>query len=92
MVSTTVKSTFSLDLESRQQLERLAENWGVSRSEALRRAIRQSVGMNNSAESRLAALDALQKRSTLTPEELNYWENSVREERQSRPNIKPGKS
>jgi hypothetical protein len=40
MASVTVKSTFSLDVETAERLERLARAWGVSKSEVLRRAIR----------------------------------------------------
>jgi predicted transcriptional regulator len=42
MASATVKSTFSLDLETAQRLERLARAWGVSKSEVLRQAIRDA--------------------------------------------------
>ena len=36
MATTTVKSTYSLDVESVQALEDLARRWRVSKSEALR--------------------------------------------------------
>ena len=42
MATTSVKSTFSLDVETAQRLERLAQAWGVSKSEVLRRAIRNA--------------------------------------------------
>ena len=36
----TMKTTYALDVETVRTLERVARRWGVSRSEALRRAIR----------------------------------------------------
>lgn len=82
MASTTVKSTFSLDIETRRLLDHLAETWNVSRSEALRRAIRQSAGVV-SANDRMAALEALQKQARMTRETVEDWAQSVRAERRA---------
>ena len=40
MAVTTIKSTYSLDVESMRTLEKLAQRWNVSKSAVLRRAIR----------------------------------------------------
>ena len=39
MAITTIRSTYALRIETVRQLNLLAERWGVSKSEALRRAI-----------------------------------------------------
>ena len=39
MAKMTIRSTFALDRETVENLERLAKKWGVSKSEALRRMI-----------------------------------------------------
>jgi len=80
MASSTIKSTFTMDPETRRLLDRLARGWGVSRSEALRRAIRQTAGAE-SASSRLAALDLLQERARLTPAKADQWTAEIDSER-----------
>lgn len=42
MASTTIKSTYSLDVETVGALEGIARRWNVSMFEALRRAIRSA--------------------------------------------------
>ena len=42
MAITTIKSTYSLDVETVRMLESLARRWNVSKSEVLRRAIRSA--------------------------------------------------
>jgi hypothetical protein len=39
MATTTVKSTYSLDVDTVRELDAVARRWRVSKSEALRRAI-----------------------------------------------------
>ena len=39
MATTTVKSTYSLDVETVRELDAVARRWKVSKSEALRRAL-----------------------------------------------------
>ena len=62
MAITTIKSTYSLDVETVRTLESLARRWSVSKSEALRRAIRSAAAGEKSqrARDKLAALDKLQ--------------------------------
>lgn len=43
MAVTSIKSTYSLDVDSVRQLEMLAERWRVSKSEVIRRALRIAV-------------------------------------------------
>lgn len=84
-----IKATYTLDPETVGALEAMARRLGVSKSEALRRAIRlaertERVGRGNRADEadpRLAALDRLQKQLALTPEAVEAW---VRESRQLR--------
>ena len=47
MAVTTIKSTYSLDVETVRTLESLARRWNVSKSEVLRRAIRAAAGENS---------------------------------------------
>ncbi len=82
MVIPTVKSTYSLDLETVQQLEGLAKHWNTSKSAALRRAIRTAAGralpLNTEG---LDALDRLQRLLSLDQQTAADWENGVKRER-----------
>lgn len=84
MANMTIKSTYALDPETVRILERLARNWRVSKSEALRRAIRSTAGQGiHNEESALAALSQLQKSLRLKPVIARKWERRVRDERRS---------
>ena len=76
-----IKATYSLDAETVRLLERLARKWEVSKSEALRRAIRASAGAEPQADDPLAVLDRLQKSLGLTKAAADAW---VRENRAMR--------
>jgi hypothetical protein len=52
-----IKATYSLDVDTVQRLEQAAAHWGVSKSEALTRAIR-AIAIDDVA-ARLALVDAL---------------------------------
>jgi hypothetical protein len=52
-----IKATYSLDVDTVQRLEQAAAHWGVSKSEALSRAIR-AIALDDVAE-RLALVDTL---------------------------------
>lgn len=82
MALPTVKTTYTIDLETKSALDRLAARWDVSKSEALRRAIRQAAGASRVTD-RLAALDTLQRRARLTPTQATRWTETLREERQN---------
>ena len=82
MAILTVKSTYSLDVETVQQLEGLAKHWNTSKSAALRRAIRTAAGralpLNTEG---LDALDRLQRLLSLDRQTAADWENGVKRER-----------
>ena len=82
MARTTVKSTYSLDLETVHKLDALATRWHVSKSEVLRRAIdlaaREQVPRVTSP---LEALDELQKSIKLSKRQIESWAIETRHER-----------
>ena len=80
MATPTIKATYTVDVETKRTLDRLAAKWDVSKSEALRRAIRQAAG-TAAATNRLAALDALQSR--IPPSVAARWSKRQRAERQA---------
>lgn len=83
MATTTVKSTYSLDVETVRALDDMARRWGVSKSEALRRAIRSARRGSSSEESEaLVALDALQRSLNLDSRAATRWAKRSRAERQ----------
>ena len=84
MAIITVKSTYSLDVETASQLESLAKYWNTSKSAALRRAIRSAAeqALPEGGE-RLNALDRLQDLLALDRESASGWENQVRQGRRA---------
>jgi hypothetical protein len=84
MATITVKSTYSLDVETVRTLEDMARRWGVSKSEALRRAIRATGrGSNASKPKALAALDTLQRSLSLDSRAATRWAKRSRAERRA---------
>ncbi len=85
MATPTVKSTYSMDLETVRTLEAVARRWGVSKSEALRRAIRAAAGQPapGQADDGLAALEELQRGLNLTPRAADAWGHAIRTERRA---------
>lgn len=80
----TVKSTYALDVETARALEDMARRWGVSKSEALRRAIRAARrGPAPGTPKALTALDALQRSLSLETRTAARWERRVRAERRA---------
>lgn len=79
-----VKTTYSLDPETVRALEGLATRWDVSKSEALRRAIRE---VSRDASSRpsdaLLALDEIHKSYPLSLAEARRWEKAITAERRA---------
>jgi hypothetical protein len=75
-----VKTTYAIDLETKRLLDHLADRWEVSKSEALRRAVRHAAGSQGASE-RLAALDALQGRLKLSRSAASTWVDTARVER-----------
>jgi hypothetical protein len=81
MASTVVRSTYALDEETVRRLDNLARHWNVSKSEALRRAIRTADAMAGSPDDRLKALDELQASIRLTRSRAQTWVRELREDR-----------
>ncbi len=84
MAIITVKSTYSLDVESIRTLEKLAQCWNVSKSEVLRRAIRiAAMGGNPGDGATLKALDRLQATVRTRKVNLARWERDLKVERRA---------
>jgi hypothetical protein len=84
MASPTIKGTYALDPETVAALERMARRWGVSKSEALRRAIKQASAQEAAEPSpRVSALDRLQRAAGLSTRAARAWERDVIVERKA---------
>lgn len=84
MVEPKIKATYSLDVETVRELELMAKRLKISKSAALRRAIRLTASLEpRPGEEQLQALDALQQSLDLTPERLRAWEREARKLRQA---------
>ena len=78
MATTTIKTTYSLDVESVRALDELAGRWGVSKSEALRRTIRSEAARQPArGRDALAALDQLQAALRSRNVDLEQWAREV---------------
>lgn len=94
MPTPKIKVTYSLDPETVRRLEKLAQIWDTSKSEALRRAIRgadvpdDGLLTEEEAQRKLAALHALQKSMNLTKGAAEAWAHLVREERHGWPSLR----
>ncbi len=84
MAITTIKSTYSLDVESMRTLETLAQRWNVSKSEVLRRAIRIAAidGISGDGAA-LGTLDRLQASLRARRVNLAQWERDLKAERRA---------
>lgn len=84
MATSKIKATYSLDVETVALLERLARRWDMSKSEALRRLIREGAAnpLENAAR-RVAALQRAQKSIGLTAAGARAWTAQVREMRRA---------
>ena len=84
MASISVKSTYSLDVETVRQLEGLAKRWNTSKSAALRRAIQTAAKQELPTDSEgLDALDRLQSLLALDSGAAAVWEVRNRQERRA---------
>lgn len=78
-----IKVTYSLDVDSVRALEELARQWGVSKSEAVGRAIRREARQQpKRVTAALRALDKLQASVRASGIDLDQWERDVKSERQ----------
>jgi len=76
----TIKGTYSRDAGTVHAREGLARRWNVSKSEALRRAIRnESERQLSRAAARLRALRALQESVAARDVDLDVWERQAGE-------------
>ena len=84
MATPTIKSTYTLDVDTMRALEGMARRWGVSKSEALRRAVRSAAGKRwGGGGDTLAALDRLQESLSLTSAKARVWARGLRKERRA---------
>ena len=93
MVVTTIKSTYSLDVESVRTLEALARRWRVPKSEVLRRAIGIAATEERLDDSsKLAALDRLQASLHERKVDIGQWARDSRAERRAAARWLPSKT
>lgn len=85
MATQTIKTTYALDVATVRSLESLARQWNVSKSEALRRAIRASASSapSTAALESVEALDQLQLALRLKMADATRWSSAVRAERKA---------
>lgn len=75
--------SLEVDATTAQRVARLAEMWGVSEEEAIRRAVAQantSTG-NATKERRMEAFKQLQRSLNLTPDKAAEWQDAIRHAR-----------
>src|SRR5262245_61669507 len=72
-----VKGTYSLDADTVRLLERVSRRWGVSKSEALRRAIRAAAAASD-VDQTTEPLDRLQRAAGLTQAAAAAWARHAR--------------
>jgi predicted nucleic acid-binding protein len=80
MAMQSVKSTYALDVETVRALEGLATRRNVSKSEALRRAIRAAAASQD-GDDPVQALNRLQQSLRLSAEQATRWAKAARTER-----------
>jgi Ribbon-helix-helix protein, copG family len=84
MARTAVKATYALDVATVEALEKMARRWAVSKSEALRRAIRVAAAAEDpGGRQGLDRLDRLQRAIALTPARAKAWLGEIRAERRA---------
>jgi hypothetical protein len=85
MAKMTVRSTFALDRETVDSLDRLARRWDVSKSEALRRVVNVASAVEDidASSDALHALDELQRILGLDEERAEAWIRRIRHEREA---------
>ena len=79
----TIRGTYALDVDTVRRLEDLARRWGVSKSAALRRAIRAAGTADETGDTALKVLDTLQHATGLTKRRVSEWVETVRTERRA---------
>ncbi|MES2709068.1 MAG: hypothetical protein V4726_20900 [Verrucomicrobiota bacterium] len=81
MVTLTVPTTFVLDPDTEQKIDRLSRLWNVSTVEAVRRSVSVAEKQVSQAEQQAAleALARLQASATLTEADVAAWDRDRRE-------------
>ena len=80
MARVTIKST--LDVETVRAIETLAQRWGVSKSEVVRRAIRMAANKDSrNSSTALNALDQLQTALRERNLDITEWVRDLKAER-----------
>jgi hypothetical protein len=82
MARIAIKATYALDVETVEALERMARRWAVSKSEALRRAVRAAATEEKHARP-VDRLEELQRSLALSPAKAKAWLDEVRAERRA---------
>lgn len=84
MAIMTIKSTYALDVETVRKLEEMAREWNVSKSEALRRAIRAAAAQKPPrGQDAVDALERLQGALGLTASRAKAWSRRAHAERRA---------
>lgn len=85
MARTTVRTTFALDPETVEALDRLAERWSASKSEVVRRIVRAAARVEevDATSDALRALEELRDTLDLDDERAEAWIARIRDERES---------
>lgn len=84
MAKMTIRSTYSLDVGTVQKLDRLAEHWKTSKSDALRRAVDKVANQAlQNREDAIEALEELQRRVAAAGIDVEKWTEEVRKERRA---------
>jgi len=94
MARTTVRTTFALDPETVDALDRLADRWNASKSDVVRRVVQAASRVEeiDATSDALAALDELQSLLGLDPERAEAWVERVRDERAAATDAGPATS
>ncbi len=80
MSTPVIRTTYALDTHTVLALREVAQRWGVSRSEALRRIIREAARTSAPVD-RARAFEALQAEAGVSPRAAAAWAEAVRAER-----------
>ena len=86
MPKNDIRVTYAVDRQTVASLDELAKRWGVSKSEAVRRAVRQARERVDAHFSQLSPLEALEygmRHPSRSQEEAEEWMQETRAIRQS---------
>jgi hypothetical protein len=84
MATARVKTTYALDAETVDLIDRMARRWGTSKSDVLRRAVRVAAQVaRDEPDGGLAALEKLQRGAGLSPAHGRAWAGRASAERRA---------